>query len=204
MKTKIITTALTAVTLSLFITGCGASQPKPEKTVTQQEKADFRCRQDGVLAPQFTCDPHFDGYIVALGVAKMNAGGDKSFQRSEAMATARDALARQIEVKVSNLFKNYKGTTGSGSAATFDKATSDVSKQLASQTLQGSKQIGNSWRNPQTQELFIMVGIPTPAVTQKMADSIKTSFKNDNAMYQRFLATQADGELQQELEHSNN
>ena len=42
MKTKIITTALTAVTLSLFITGCGDTQPKPEKTVTQQEKADFR------------------------------------------------------------------------------------------------------------------------------------------------------------------
>jgi len=201
MKTKIITTALTALTLSISITGCGDAQPKPAKTVAQQEKADFRCHQDGVLAPQFTCNPHSDGYIVALGVAKMNAGGDKSFQRTEAMATARDALARQIEVKVSNLFKNYKGTTGSGSAATFDKATSDVSKQLASQTLKGSKQLGNSWRNPQTQELFIMVGIPTPAVTQKMADSIKTSFKNNNAMYQKFLAKQADGELQQELEN---
>ena len=182
MKTKLITTALTALTLSLFVSGCGDAQPKPAKTVAQQEQADFRCRQDGVLAPQFTCDPHADGYIVALGIAKMNAGGDKSFQRSEAMATARDGLARQIEVKVSNLFKNYKGTTGSGSSATFDKATSDVSKQLASQTLQGSKQLGNSWRNPQTQELFIVVGIPTPAVAEKVADSIKTSFKNDKAM----------------------
>lgn len=185
-----------AIALLVPIMFSGCSNPKVKQAT------DFKCRQDGVLAPSFTCNPHADGYVVALGVAKMNAGADKSFQRSEAMATARDALTRQIEVKVSNLFKNYKGTTGSGPDATFDKATSDVSKQLASQTLSGSKQIGNSWRNPQTNELFILVGVNTPDVEKKMQESIKTSFKNDHAMYQKFLAKQASGELNQELENT--
>ena len=33
-----------------------------------------------------------------------------------------------------------------------------------------------------------------------MDKAIKTSFKNDNAMYQKFLAAKADGQLDTELE----
>ena len=186
-----------AAIASLLLAGCAEQSAQPKKEV-----ADFRCRQDGVLAPQWTCDPYVEGSIVALGVAKMNAGNDKSMQRTEAMASARDALARQIAVKVSNLFKSFKATTGSGADATFDKATSDVSKQLASQTLSGSRQVGSSWRNPNTNELFIMVGISNDPVKAKIEKAVKTSFKNDKAMYQKFLALKADGELDKELEKS--
>jgi len=191
-KSLLITLASLSLVASVF-TGCNEG-PKPAA------EADFRCYQDGVLAPDFTCDPFSSGSITALGVAKMNAGNDKAYQRTEAMASARDALARQMEVKVSNLFKKYKATTGSGSAATFDASSSDVSKQLASQTLIGSKQIGRSWRHPKTNELFIMVGISTNEVQDKMEDAVKTSFKNDQAMYQKFLAEKANGELSRELE----
>jgi hypothetical protein len=195
MKRTILSISAAALLAATMFTGCAGGQPE-----VKEEKADFRCRQDGVLAPDFTCDPFAEGSIVALGVAKMNAGGDKAFQRTEAMASARDALARQIEVKVSNLFKSFKATTGSGADATFDKSSSDVSKQLASQTLSGSKQIGRSWRHPETNELFIMVGISNEPVKEKMEDAIKTSFKNDKALYQKFLAAKADGELDKELE----
>jgi len=191
-KSLLITLASLSLIAAVF-TGCNEG-PKPAA------EADFRCYQDGVLAPDFTCDPFSSGSITALGVAKMNAGNDKAYQRTEAMASARDALARQMEVKVSNLFKKYKATTGSGSAATFDASSSDVSKQLASQTLIGSKQIGRSWRHPKTNELFIMVGISTNEVQDKMEDAVKTSFKNDQAMYQKFLAEKANGELSRELE----
>jgi hypothetical protein len=197
MVSTIIKSVTAAMVVSTLLTGCG-SEPKPKPV--KEEKADFRCRQDGVLAPQFTCDPYADGAIVGLGIAKPNAGNDKSFQRTEAMAAARNELAKQLEVKVSNLFKSYKGVTGSGKAATFDKATSEVSKQLASQTLRGSRQVGNSWRNPKTGELYIMVGISTAEVQKKMDSAIKTSFKNDKAMYQQFLAAKANGELEKELE----
>jgi PBP1b-binding outer membrane lipoprotein LpoB len=195
--TKIMLKTLSAAAVAtLLLTGCGQA-PAPE---VKKEVADFACRQDGVLAPDFTCDPYAEGSIVGLGVAKMNAGNDKSMQRTEAMGSARDGLARQISVKVSNLFKSFKSTTGSGNAATFDKATSDVSKQLASQTLNGSKQVGKSWRHPKTNELFLMVGISNAPVKAKMEEAVKTSFKNDKAMYQNFLASKANGELDKELE----
>lgn len=196
-----IRTILITGLLSTMFVACNSAQPEVAKPA--EEKADFRCRQDGVLAPDFTCDPYAEGAIVTLGIAKMNAGGDKSFQRTEALASARDGLARQIEVKVSNLFKSFKATTGSGSDATFDKSSSDVSKQLASQTLQGSKQIGRSWRHPQTGELFVMVGIAEKTIENGMEDAIKTSFKNEKAMYQRFLAAQASGELEKELQKAD-
>ena len=45
-----------------------------------------------------------------------------------------------------------------------------------------------------------MVGINTEEVKNKMEDAVKTSFKNDKAMYQKFLAEKANGELAAELE----
>ena len=200
MKKTILKTVSIAVLAASLFAGC--SQPQEAASV-EKEKADFRCKQDNVLAPDFTCDPYAEGSVVALGIAKMNAGNDKSMQRTEAMASARDALARQIQVKVSNLFKSFKATTGSGADATFDKATSDVSKQLASQTLSGSRQVGRSWTHPQTGELFIMVGISNEPIKKEIEKAVKTSFKNDKAMYQKFLAAKADGELDKELEKAD-
>jgi len=190
---KIITNSILATVIAgTLFTGCGSSNKvAPE--------ADFRCKQDGVLAPKWTCNPYSKGSIAAVGIAKMNAGNDKSMQRSEAMADGRDALASQISTKVSNLFKSYKGTTGSGNAATFDASSSKVSKQLASQTLNGSRSI-DSWKNPKTNELYLLVTVSNEPVKRTMDKAIKTSFKNDNAMYQKFLASQADGQLDAELE----
>jgi hypothetical protein len=163
----------------------------------------FRCRQDGVLAPKWTCNPFVEGGIAAVGIAKMNAGNDRSMQRSSAIADGRDALASQISTKVANLFKSYKGTTGSGDDATFDASSSKVSKQLASQTLNGSR-ASESWTNPKTKELYLLVTISSKPITLAMSKSIKTSFKNDRAMYQKFLAAKADGDLDKELEKAGN
>ena len=183
--------------VALVFTGCGKAEPKPAEPIKQE----FACQQDGVLAPEFTCNPIYEDYVVDLGIAQMNAGGDKSFQRTEALSAARENIANQIEVKVSNLFKKYIGTTGAKATSTFDKASSDVSKMLASQTLSGSKQIGRSWRHPKTNELFLMVGIPTSDLKKKMDQAITTSFKNEPALYQQFLAEKANGELDKELEN---
>jgi len=124
-------------------------------------------------------------------------------QRSEAMADGRDALASQISTKVSNMFKSYKGTTGTGTEATFDATTSKVSKQLANQTLNGSKSI-DAWKNQETNELYLLVVVSNDPVKKGMDKAIKTSFKNDNAMYQKFLASKADGELDKELAKAGN
>ena len=115
------------------------------------------------------------------------------------MADGRDALASQIETKVSNLFKSYRSTTGSGDDSTFDASSSKVSKQLADQSLSGTRAI-NSWMNPITKELYLLVTIPNDSIKDSMSNTIRTSYKNDKAMYQKFLASKAQGELDKELE----
>jgi hypothetical protein len=112
-------------------------------------------------------------------------------------------LASQISTKVSNLFKSYKATTGSNTDATFDASSSKVSKQLASQTLNGSRAV-DSWTNGVTKELYLLVSVSNEPVKTGMDKAIKTSFKNDNAMYQKFLAAKADGELDKELAKATN
>jgi hypothetical protein len=194
MNNLIIKTLSAVAVASILLTGC-SSKEKTKKVA----EPDFRCKQDGVLAPKWTCNPSHSGGIAAVGIAKMNAGNDKSMQRSEAMADGRDALASQISTKVQNMFKSYKGTTGVGTAATFDKSSSKVSKQLANETLNGSRSV-DSWMNPKTGELYLLVTVSTDNVKKNMDKAIKTSFKNESAMYQKFLASQADGELDKALE----
>ena len=192
MKINLLKIASAAV-IATILSGCMGSQA-PEK----QDEADFRCKQDGQLAPKWTCNPYLEGSIVGLGVAPKNAGNDLGMQRAEATAEGRDALATQLSVKVSTLFKSYKATTGSGTDSTFDKSNSKVSKQLASQTLVGSRGVESWTSNNGT--LYILVGLSSDPVKQQMETAVKTSFKNDKAMYQKFLAAKADGELDAELE----
>ena len=192
MKKDLLKLASAAVITTLLV-GCAATQGPG-----MEAEADFRCKQNGELAPKWTCNPYLEGSIVAIGVAPKNAGNDYGMQRTEAMAEARDALTRQLSVKVSNLFKSYKATTGSSTDATFDKANSNVTKQLASQTLQGTKPV-ESWQSKDG-TLFLLVGLDTNAVKSGMDTAVKTSFKSDKAMYQKFLAAKADGELDAELE----
>jgi len=192
MKINILKIA-SATVIATLLSGCMGSNT-PEKQI----EADFRCKQDGQLAPKWTCNPYLEGSIVALGVAQKNAGNDLGMQRAEAIAEGRDALVNQISVKVSTLFKSYKATTGTGVESTFDKATSKVSKQLASQTLTGSRGV-ESWKSD-AGTLYVLVGLSNDPVKKQMEKAVKTSFKNDRAMYQKFLAAKANGELDAELE----
>jgi hypothetical protein len=187
MKKTLLKTATLAIAATIF-SGCVGGPAEP----------DFRCKQDGQLAPKWTCNPYREGSIVALGIAQKNAGNDQGMQTSEAMAEARDALANQLSVKVSTMFKSFKATTGTGADATFDKSNSKVSKQLASQTLTGSRQLESWMSNKGTK--YILVGLSNEPVKKQMENAVKTSFKNDRAMYQKFLAAKADGELDAALE----
>jgi hypothetical protein len=191
---KVLFSALTATALMVF-SGCGTTAPSTP---------DFnKCMMDGTEAPTWVCRPNsVEGGLVALGVAQPNNANDYQFQLDEAVAAARDSLAKRIEVKVKNMFKQFKATTGTGKDATFDKATQSVSKQIASQTLRGSKVI-NSWQSPTTKALYVLVGIPAQdmqQVKENIKNQAKTSFKNDKALWQKFLAQKADQKLDEAID----
>jgi hypothetical protein len=182
---KIFKSILLVAILSLVV-GCSSKQP--EKYVNPEFAG----------APKWVMMPKVKGYIADIGIAKQNAGDDFSFQREEAMSDARDNLAKQISVKVKNMFKAFKSTTGSNSDKTFDNSSEKVSKQLANETLNGSR-LEDTWVS-QSGTLYVLMVVDSKSVKDLVGKSIKTSYGNDKAMYQKFLASQAQGELAKELE----
>lgn len=149
-------------------------------------------------APSWVIMPFVEGAMSDVGSAPANAGGDVSFQRNMAMADARDNLARQMGVKVSNMLKSFKASTGAQADATFDQSSEAVSKQIASKTLVGSK-LQKAWISD-SGTMYVLVILDTDAVIAQMDKNIKTSMGNEKAVYQKFLAKKAQDELSKELE----
>jgi ribosomal protein S20 len=167
------------------LTGC-----TKQETVQTPE-----CVIDGGTAPSWVCDEgsNLEGGIAAVGSAEKNPLG-RNFQKTEATAAARDALTRQISVKVKNMFKQFQASTGIGDEQTAEKATTNVSKQVASQTLNGSK-VTNKWFSP-TGTMYVLVVLPDAStVKEAVKEATKTSYKNNKALWQKFLAQKADKEL---------
>ena len=188
---KLLVSATLALGLAGLMTGCANNQPKPNVEA---------CQMDGATAPSWVCDggATMEGGLFAVGSAERSPLGI-SFQRTEATAAARDALARQIKVKVKNMFKQFQATTGIGDAQTADKATQNVSKQVAEATLAGSK-VMKVWISP-SKTMYVLVGMPDPkAVQQEVKKAVKTSLHNDQALWQKFLAQKADKELDAAVE----
>ena len=179
-----------AATVAVVITGCG-EQPQPK-----QEEPDFRCKQEGVLAPKWTCTPFVDGAIAEVGTAPKTAAG-VGFQRRVALANARSNLAQQIETLVKDKVETFTRSTGIGAGEAVDSVATAVSKQVAKVTLKGSKQV-DMWQAP-SGTLYVLVAVPEKEVNAAAKKAVKTSFKNDEALWQQFQSKQALESLEKEF-----
>jgi len=179
----------------LGLTGCGGEEPKP-KAVDPVE-ADFRCHKEGVLAPEWTCTPLYDGSYAEVGSAPMSAAGE-NFSRREALANGRSNLAQQIETKVKDKVETFVRGTGIGAGESVDKVTTQVSKQVAQVTLKGSKQV-KYWQNPKTDTIYVLMAVSESSVNDNVKASVKTSFKNDEALWQQFQSKNALESLDKEF-----
>ncbi len=188
MKKKIL---LLSSSLVILFTGCGMSNQAAAPQAPQ-------CQIDGAQAPEWVCDggATMEGGIFAVGSAEKSPMGI-GFQRQEAVAQARDAIARQISLKVKNMFKSYMSSTGTGSDQTAERVATSVSKQLASQVLQGSKLL-KTWISPKG-TMFVLVGMKGN-IKQAVKEATKTTFKNDQALWQEFKAKKAQEELDAEID----
>ncbi len=186
MKRSILFLACLAIS-SILIVGC-KSTPKVESPELAGEYAN---------APSWVLDPTMEGGLSALGISRVGKAG-MQFARTEAIANGRDELARIISVKVKNLIKNFTETTGIGDEETVDKVSSQVSKQVASQTLNGSRST-NMWVSPKN-NLHILVVLDPSSVADVVKENVETSYKNERALWQKFQAKKAHEELDKEIE----
>lgn len=188
MKKGLLTAGVVAA--GLIMAGCSGGSKEAAKP-----EADFRCKQAGTLAPEWTCKPYKSGLIVGLGTAPKNVAGDYGMQMEEAEANGRTSLARRLETKVQTLMKNWKRITGGGIDQTYEKNVESVSKQTANKTLRNSRAL-ETWQNPADGTLFLLMGIDKADAEA----GLKTSLKNEKALWQQFQSKKAMEELDNEME----
>lgn len=181
---------MTLGTLAVFgLAGCSGSEPKPEE--------DFGCYTDGVKAPEWTCVPSVEGAYADLGSAPMSVAG-MGFSRREALANGRSNLAQQIESKVKDKVETFARSTGIGAGETADKVSTQVSKQVALVTLKGSKQV-EFWQHPKSKTIYLLVAVPEDFINEEAKEMVKSSYKNDNALWQQFQSKNALEALEKEF-----
>lgn len=183
-------TALGILTAALvFSSGCSHK----EEVVTP----DYECTIENVEAPAWVCGGNtLEGHYVAVGSAPLSQLG-QSFSRREAMANARSNLAQQIQTDVKDKVETFARSTGVGGSEVADKVSTQVSKQVARATLGGSRQL-KYWQAP-SKEIYLLVGVPVDQVNKEVQNQVRSSYQNDDALWQQFQAQNALEALEKEF-----
>ena len=148
-------------------------------------------------APGWICDQPVDGIDVsAVGSAQKSAAG-QSFMKQMAATDARVQLAQRMKLQLRNMIKQYVETTGAADSETVDKTLTSVTKQITDETLVGSK-IFKTRSSPNGQ-LYVLLGMDAASVEQAAENALKTSMRNDRALWQQFKAQKAQDELAAEI-----
>lgn len=196
MKKLILKSFILLSTTSIVFTGCSTNQQiLPKET----KKGYVNQELDG--APSWVKVPKVKGFVSEIGTSPKILGNNFGYQREEAIANARSNIVRQIGVKVNTMFQLFQGTTGSEKNATVDKSSQTVTNQIATAVLKGSI-VKDLWIS-RSDTLYVLMIVDTNMIEDAMKKAIKTSYKNNDAVYQRFLASQAQGQLAIELEKLN-
>ena len=181
---------LIVLVISAFaVAGCSSKQ----QAVTG---AQFnKCYKD---APSWVIMGGAEGGISAVGSAQIGNAG-LQFASTEALANGRDEIARMLQLNESNMGKNFTQTTGIGDDQTVDKVSANVSRQLANQTLTGSK-AKETWISSECNELFILVVADAPSMEKDIKAQITSSYRNEQAIWQQIQAKNALKEMDEQIE----
>ena len=130
------------------------------------------------------------------GMAAVGIGESRNTQLAitKAKVEARKNLAQLVTVKIENLEKAFIEEIGEASGSEMNELFSSATKQITSQTLQGTV--------PKMQKYETDDGITTAYILMVLSpDIIHDSLKNNNAkhLYERFRASKAFEELDKEM-----
>ena len=190
---KTILSITFASLLTVAMSGCS----KNKDIEVAKSVEEFGCKQEGVTAPQWTCIPQSQEYYAGVGIAEKSAAG-MDHMRRVAMANGRSDLAQQIETLVKDKVSLYTGTTGVTATETVDKTTESVTKQVAKVNLKDSKAV-DMWTAP-SGAIFMLVTVSKSETNKQIKNNIRTSFNNDQALWQQFKAKNALEGLEKEFE----
>jgi len=150
-------------------------------------------------APEWVLTGHLKETTSAVGSAKIGKGG-LQFARTEALATGRDELARQVSVKVETLVNNFAQQTGIGDDQMLDAFSKQVSRQITDETLAGSRQ-QDIWISPSA-DVYVLVVMDNEQIKTAVRRQMVSSYRQDDARWQEFKAKNGVEELDRELERA--
>lgn len=188
LKASLVYSVIVAVAVGMV--GC-SSKVDSISQAPKEIKNELAAAPKWVLATQEN-----EKGINAAGSARIGKAGTQ-FAITEAEANGRDQMARQIQIKVATMVKNFTQQTGVGDTQTVDKVVSSVSKQVTQQELIGTQR-KDMWISP-SGELWVLMSMSDQSVSA-VKNAVKSSFKNDDALHQQVLAKQAQDELDKALE----
>ncbi len=174
----------------ILLGGCSST---PEKTV----KASCFYPGTTAVAEDWICDKPIEGIPVsAVGISESSNAGI-SFMKDIATADARGKLASQFKVQVQKMVKNFFGTTGSADSETVDRVAESTLKTITNETLIGSR-VMRSGVGP-LGRYYVLVGLDAENIGKAAKESIQTSMKNNEALWQQLQANRSFKELADEI-----
>ncbi len=191
------TLAIGVSVAGLVLVGC-ASKQQPQVLTPVVECA---FPNTTAAAPLWVCDAPVEGYdVTAVGSFQKTAAGPQ-FQKDQAAASARTALAQRMRVQAQNMIKQYAETTGTGQAETVDQVYTSVTKQITNESLAGTTII-RSVSAPDG-SMYVLVALKPEQVQKLVEASVKSSMNNEKALWQKFQAGKAQDELAAEIAKQN-
>ena len=180
---------LAGVAMSALLAGCGDTKEEVADCVFPDAPA--------TAAPGWICDEPVEGVEVSAVGSADKSGAGHDFMKQMAATSARVQLAQRMKVQVRNMIKQYVETTGAADTETVDKVMTSVTKQITNETLVGTR-IYKTRTSP-TGSLYVLLGMDDAAVEQATQKALKTSMKNERALWQQFKAQKSQDELAAEI-----
>lgn len=183
------------IALGMTLAACSASQVQPVQGSLQGE---MEGAPDWVVK---SCNAYFgEKQTVICGLGSTGGTRNITLARNAAIANGRNEIARSLQVKVKAMLKSYMATTTGGenygTAADDEQHIVDVSKQVTSMTLSGTKHV-DTWVSPKN-TLFALVVLDVDAFKDSLKQMTQLDAKVKEAIIQR--ADKAFKELDTEVE----
>jgi hypothetical protein len=196
MKKFIIMAAAALLTVG----AASCSKTVNMEPVALEEMDPNECYFDGTdkLAPAWTCGFPVEGYeVTGVGVMRPTKAGS-SFARQQAAMDARVNIATEMQAKVGAMVKNYAATTGVADAETVDAVSSNTQRQITAEMLYGAKVL--RFTKSPNGSTYALVTLDATMAAAAAKEAMMTSYKNDNAQWQRFLGEKSQAELEREMD----
>ena len=164
------------VVVTVVLSACSSTQPvKPVASASTVS-----------ASPSWIDNPELPDALTGVGIAQSNPLGDKSMQRTTAIANARVDLAQKLRVRVQNMFTqlNQQSTSANSDGKNpirsdvASRMTENVSKTLTNQEMAGSS-VRQTWTDPADGNLYAFVVLSKDSVDRALGEIAKSQIQQE-------------------------